>query len=661
MALESTLGDYYRPLYDEYNIFGLKSVGDSGGQATENLKRRITEVIDNSVNTQSRFNAYPLTISEPQITQVTGLLDYGGELYRKQAVEYAKYDEFAQLLEILLEKCNLLEEQSETSTVLQEKMALEEELAEIDERILTLMELIDGIQFSGNEIRTDRHGNVLTQDYFIKMLQTGDCSAISMGINNAKIYDSLRDKYFNPIPVLETLRSEGEIYIDNKRKVETCEETLKDIAEQADAKISYLEELIENKAETAVIEEVKAQIAELNEVYEKICEENQNYRELLDESYSNGYDRIYEMETVFSSVRYLTDDALQTIRYIKDKQDTIRPKVMDFGETLSRISDVVSTELLSDFNNSYENMKKYVGIDTEAIIPDYDIDGMETTLSSNMRLLNSLDICRIKDMPTDVSEEGEIAWFSRLDESIEKYTGLRYEGLYFDYSNIQFETQKNTILSGFTELFASSFYDLLIPDYDTTSEKEIMDGNLPSEWIGVAYESGMENPTEDIEDKSGSELLAITDNSADIGNISDVLKDSMVNIIEKIMFIMYLRGNFNNYLSTEKREDRPTEYEIEYIICGHPEDRDNLEAIAFRILMLRLIINTVHVFTDSDKVTQANTFAMSVVGFTGLPFLTALVKYVVLFIWAFEQSAIETMAIMMGREIPYKGLFCSQV
>lgn len=652
VAMESAQGMFYGPLYQEYGVFSMWNPEYSDNMK-EAVEKELNVTIDTALETSGGYSSFGMKKVKTDVTGLTGMLEYNGEPMRSQIISAAKYNAVEAFADCLLEKCSLLEGESKASTILEEKTELEEEFAAIDEKLLKLMTTTDGIRFRKGAVETDRDGNINTETCFVKVFQTGETTPEKVGINNERLYGALAARYRNPVEMSASLALAGSNYMTLRRQyddLETRRENLETAILEAEDELSALGSTPEDEK---AAEEIYERISNIEE---SIALTDEAMFELEPDIYRAEDETIrcsQEMDMYLSMTHVRTNEAVQIINDISRIGSSLKDRVVEFGELLSEASATLSSETLSMLSDSYEDMERYAGLLSEdgKTETGYNLEIMEVTLKHNQTVYDELIMYSIPFLPNEFTEEAETAWVNAVNERAEIFLQLSYEGLVFDYSDIQFEKKENSLFDSFEDLFTSGFYALLIPDYDNISNKSIMDRNLPSEWTGTTVHTKTENLTDGIADKTGSELLSGATESAEITGLTDMLCTAGDTVLNNILYLMYVSEHFGTYVSEEKRKDRPTEYEMEYIICGNEDDDENAEDVAFRILMLRTLVNSVYIMLDSEKKNEAEAFAVSVVGFVGLPFLISIVKYVTLFIWALEQSAVETMALFLGKQV----------
>ena len=77
-------------------------------------------------------------------------------------------------------------------------------------------------------------------------------------------------------------------------------------------------------------------------------------------------------------------------------------------------------------------------------------------------------------------------------------------------------------------------------------------------------------------------------------------------LVDEFYLLAYAKENFASYVRSPARESA-LQYETEYLIAGKASDRENLKAVANRILGLRFLANYVYLSGSSEwKAASAN-------------------------------------------------------
>lgn len=94
------------------------------------------------------------------------------------------------------------------------------------------------------------------------------------------------------------------------------------------------------------------------------------------------------------------------------------------------------------------------------------------------------------------------------------------------------------------------------------------------------------------------------------------------------------------------------DYELEYIIAGKKSDRENLDAVLKKILMLRFVPNYAFLQTDAASQAQAEALALSLATAAAIPAAAEALTQVLLLAWAFGESIMDLRALMKGNRVP---------
>lgn len=121
-------------------------------------------------------------------------------------------------------------------------------------------------------------------------------------------------------------------------------------------------------------------------------------------------------------------------------------------------------------------------------------------------------------------------------------------------------------------------------------------------------------------------------------------------LTDRVLIQNYLREHFHTYL--EPGTGTGLVYGTEYIIGGKPSDRENLEAVAGRILALREAQNLAALSKDARRMAEAQSFATVLAGISGNPAIIAAVKWGILSAWAFVESILDLRTIFNGEKVP---------
>lgn len=637
-AMRSTLGEYYLPLYEKYHLFGLDVGYGDINKNEEELINRMKQTMEASLkpeinplflqgNGKNNFLLCNLSTDSIVINERRTMIDKGGELLKKQAIQYQKYDSAADLLKEFLKKFNLLADTEEANELLEEKLEVETRLYEIDKQMLQLIEHVDGFLTDESGIKLSKKGKPSIQNKFAKKMVNFPINQGSVQINNSILYTEIKGQYMNPSDLILGMISKGEEAVLKKEDWEAYEEELDALLEENDyLNPIYIANVLRLKSATS------------------------NARNAYDNCISDIRLKQNTIKNLVIDVLDATRSALACIESINEAKRESNTYVDSFIERVKAEKDKLEKSFYEELLKSSDDMKAYTDETTTKLSIVYNMTQLKETLEKNEEVLVELKTRGIPDFYV-----GSInSWKNELTTIKAIFLEYSHDGLAIDYSSFKLEKESNQVLSTFKSLIQSGIAGLVLEDMDGLSIEKLPEDALISKTKNIKKE----DTSETLDDL----LLSVTEEKKDndmVGSLKQagidfggVLANGANTLLENLLYIVYLEEHCSDYILQGAKNEQILNYELEYILFGNTVDKENIEAIATRIVLLRAIVNLLHVFTDSQKINTALTFATALVGFSGLPFLVSITKYIVLVIWAFEAALIETAAIMMGKEVP---------
>ena len=124
---------------------------------------------------------------------------------------------------------------------------------------------------------------------------------------------------------------------------------------------------------------------------------------------------------------------------------------------------------------------------------------------------------------------------------------------------------------------------------------------------------------------------------------------SQTGIVDDIYGVGYALANFNTF--TDRKQDRPFECEVEYIIAGKDNDHDNLQGVVNRIVLHRLPLNLAYLLSDSAKMAEVSSIAAVLALVPGVTYGAA--KYLLLGCWAYAETIVDIRLLLDGKSVQF--------
>lgn len=94
------------------------------------------------------------------------------------------------------------------------------------------------------------------------------------------------------------------------------------------------------------------------------------------------------------------------------------------------------------------------------------------------------------------------------------------------------------------------------------------------------------------------------------------------------------------------------DYQAEYILEGKDSDKENLEAVAGKLLLIRLASNYFYLQSDSSRKAEAEALALTLCTLLAVPAVTEAAAQAILFAWAYGESVVDIRALLEGKRVP---------
>lgn len=637
LSTEAVLADYDALLFGEYHIFGRNPVSAAGRTGREFVSECLNLMLDkNTVRAGTflwKFNPQDITV-----TDCVCLTDYDGAFFRKQAVEYMEFRSVGQVTEMLLEALGMFDKTNEALEILNYENEARSALAGIDTAILDLMESVDGLKTDSDGIKQNIFGKIKTANRFVKKLLIGEPTMLSAKINHNVLFDALQKEYEDPEEQVDKLveKLSETVAVENEISGIKAEEAALSVIMQN----GTLAEQTEAAARKVVLEAKRLALEA-----EKLIKETEV-------ALARN-----KLEKLLEGCKTACESALSTMDIIRQRRAEGTPKILTYAEQLAQMAGKLDSGLYLSLMQGLNEMKKYIGQDVEGFerIPDF--DGMENTL-----ILDSEILSESLEMLNGMKSAGNRAKLETVERIGSELRLYSFDKLQFDYSGIQLKPNGLNPIQTVKNIISDGISAMVLPSGTNVSERKISGEDLPGCDIGLTAEdeAGL-NP-----DIGADTILSVFKNSP-LSAAKELLKDGADAIAEKALFLSYLTDHFTSFVKPEKEGDAASDtdssasdttgaehalkYELEYILCGQETDRENLNAFINRLLLVRTAFCLIHVLSDSEKCATAKAFATGLLGFTGMPILIELMKYVVLFVWAFDEALVETSAVLRGKKV----------
>lgn len=121
-------------------------------------------------------------------------------------------------------------------------------------------------------------------------------------------------------------------------------------------------------------------------------------------------------------------------------------------------------------------------------------------------------------------------------------------------------------------------------------------------------------------------------------------------LVDNIIFHEYILEKCSEY--TDVFEKSLLKYQVEYILAGKNTDAENLKQVVQRLLLLREATNALYLMSDGGKMAEIQAVSTTLTLIFMVPGLEPLVRYSIMFAWAYAESVQDVRTLLSGGRVP---------
>lgn len=253
-----------------------------------------------------------------------------------------------------------------------------------------------------------------------------------------------------------------------------------------------------------------------------------------------------------------------------------------------------------------------------------------SVLETNREILS--ETCRILQAERQEGEE------ERLQQLWQDYDT---ETIAFDYTGVEEKGGAPDPVDAMSGVWGNGILNLTCRDPDKLSGAEVAE---PDNFARL-YEN-RDGKNEDYGKRvtalAGEKEVSLTGVLGELGGYG----------MDEFCLDSYIQDRFSNYIQETSGWKKTLKYQWEYIAAGRGSDRENLQTVLNRILLIRMPVNFAAIYKDPARKAEAYAAAAAVVGFTGLEPLIRLTQTLILLVWSFVEGLVDIAGLLQARHVP---------
>ena len=186
------------------------------------------------------------------------------------------------------------------------------------------------------------------------------------------------------------------------------------------------------------------------------------------------------------------------------------------------------------------------------------------------------------------------------------------------------------------------------------------EGELPEKDNPIAHVAGLKKSSllelvmpkgKEVSDKQMNlaDTLEYRGKREGYGDFSDVSEG--IGKLDHLLLGEYLMEHFPDATKAGQKGDL-LDYQLEYFLEGKGSDRENLEAVVKKLLMLRFVPNYIYLQGNAAKKAEAKAMALSLCAVLAVPAVTEAAAQAILLAWAYGESLVDIRSLLGGGKIP---------
>ena len=352
---------------------------------------------------------------------------------------------------------------------------------------------------------------------------------------------------------------------------------------------------------------------------ENLNEENKKIKDMtkeIEEKIKKYNEENKKFESKLVSQQVNINEIITSLKSFYNQTISLEDALENWGKEINKLDD---SDVKNNFKSDYKSMKlQFTKENIESILNKMNFH--ENTLTNNIKILKENDAFNI-----DINKFNQDLHFD-----LSNIVNLPSLNNYKLYKYINDKTTKQKIdkkASQEAKKSKSELENISDTHTDIKDDKEI---GYISDFINFEDFTDLINNSTNIATISSSKKYKdLINQSNNIINYNDT------NLLENLYISMYLVENFNNKLE----DNDEFSSQMEYILFGNQKLKSNVSSVENSIFAIRLLLNSIYAYTNSDLNREATLVASAIAGWTG--FGVPILRTIILGMMSISESAID--------------------
>jgi len=646
-AAESALAGYHTKLKEDYGLFALhnndssqiegvvksylrknlsiESEEKSGDEQVYDFVKSI--VINDEYKNVHFTDIYDYKIESIEVIPIYNLTE--NEITRQQITEYMKYRAPVQFADNFMNKIDYVSSTAELTNNYRQKTVIEKKLAKVEKALIRLQKQIDKLnKFDKNYFDNKQDSNSLVKAYI-----EFDVQKSVYNVYRSVHLEISEDKEDNE----EKKRAE-ELGQYTTELCDNAERNANDTYEQLDEHISDCLTAAKN-----AVGEIKDMQASIDSARNDIKALKDNLKDMKQDDKGNNSKVIEALRQDITKWEKLLDnsDSNSILKKLENNTNILN----SINEKLPKISSITAAQSGNLRSMAKNNMESAL-LDTDVVL---DISGMKQYKTVVCKVLSAADVLEIAKSAKSFKVISDVTQKSNKTKDKDPRKSI-VDSAKKIRNEVSDEEKKAKKAKKIEE-------PKLLPSYKINGiypNKIFSEELLKTEQTGAGEASVIEDFNVNFEEDSNFS----EDTFGFITDLASKLEKYAKNMRDEIYINEYILGTFKDEVEIEDassdnkiKDTLFNKGEVEYILAGDSSESQNHVIIKGEILLIRFGMNTLYVYSDSNKRLQALEIATSLAGFTG--FGIPVVQNMIMCAWGMGEAIVDIGDLYKGKRVPF--------
>lgn len=329
---------------------------------------------------------------------------------------------------------------------------------------------------------------------------------------------------------------------------------------------------------------------------------------------------VHELEKVPGLVSTYEKQADKLGKRLKDSRIEYEDQEKDLSDSVKKSLEDEIKQYETYISQDGQRRREVAGLKTES--PSR-IQWIQSVADMAQDVIDYINDWEPEDEDDDLDEEE--LWRPVLDQW-NSYAMLSL-GIEFGIK----DKEKEGFLEQIGKMAENGLLELVLPEGAVVSGKPLDLSRSPSSFCGQKGENSIEPGRGGIPADNGGQTAGVR------------------TLLERLLIGEYDIRFFHAF---KKQVDKDGFYELEYIVNGKGNDRENLAGVVSRLVAFREGLNLVHILSDSGKRQECRELALAIVGGTGILPLVSVMTFFIMAVWALGEALWDVRVLLSEGKVP---------